>query len=72
MDQVEEYFVIKERALETVYSESKLQHSPDENLIKSLLLETLEEHYGSLDGCIETADHYKLLLKQIQKLVEKV
>lgn len=72
MDQVEEYFVIKERSLEAVYSESKLQHSPDENKIKSLLLETLEEHYGSLDGCIETADHYKLLLKQIQKLVEKV
>lgn len=72
MEQVEQYFVMKEKSLETLYTESKLQHSPDESLIKKLLLETLEEHYGSLDGAVETVEQHKALLKQIQKLVERV
>lgn len=39
----------KEHHLERAYETSKLQHSPDEDAIKQLLLDCLEEHYGSLE-----------------------
>lgn len=72
MQQIEDYFAAQEKRLDDVYHNSKLRHGPDEESIKKLLLECLEEHYGSLDGAIETQDHYKGILRQIQKLVEKV
>lgn len=51
--EVEEYFETKESQLETLYKETTaLPHSPDEDAIKTLLLECLEEAYGSLEGCI--------------------
>jgi hypothetical protein len=51
--QIVEYFQTKEKELEKVYSESTLRHSPDENRIKTILLECLEMYYGSLDGAIK-------------------
>jgi predicted nucleotidyltransferase len=72
MEQIEQYFHDKEKSLEEVYAKSTLRHGPDEPAIKKILLECLEEYYGSLDGAIETKDHYKQILRQIQKLVEKV
>ena len=39
---IENYFFEKEKTLEKVYAESKLQHSPDEAKIKKLLLDCLE------------------------------
>lgn len=49
-EQVLEYFDKKERYLEELYHSSSLPHSPDEDAIKSLLLNCLEAHYGSLDN----------------------
>lgn len=72
MDQIEQYFVTKEKALETTYSESKLQHSPDEIVIKRILMECLEEHYGSLQGVVESSDRYKDILRSIQTLVSQI
>jgi len=51
--QIVDYFQTKEKELEKVYSESTLRHSPDENRIKTILLECLEMYYGSLDGAIK-------------------
>lgn len=72
MEQIEQHFYEKEKSLEEVYSKSTLRHSPDEAVIKKLLMECLEEYYGSLQGCVETADHYKDMLRQIQQIVSKV
>lgn len=72
MEQIEQYFVNKEKSLEEAYVNSKLQHKPNEAEIKAILLETLEEYYGSLDGAIQSADHYKELLRQIQTIVMKI
>lgn len=72
MQQVEDHFISMEKQLEEVYAKSTIPRKPDEQVIKSLLLETLEEHYGSLDGAIESTDHYKSLLRQIQHIVSKV
>lgn len=72
MQQIEQYFVDKEKGLEQLYLDSKLPKYPDEEKIKKVLLEVLEEHFGSLDGAIETKDHYRNILRQIQQLVSKV
>lgn len=72
IQQIEQYFVDKEKGLEQIYLDSKLPKYPDENAIKKILLEVLEEHFGTLDGMIETQDHYKQILRDIQKLVAKV
>jgi predicted nucleotidyltransferase len=72
MQQIEDHFALKERALGQAYHDSKLRHTADEETIKKILLEVLEEHYGTLDGAIETKDHYHGILRQVQKLVEKI
>lgn len=72
MQQVVDYFVAKEKDLESVYAASKLPYSADQLKIKGILLECLEDHFGSLEGAIEGQDHYKNILRQVQKLVEKV
>lgn len=72
MDQIKKYAFDKEKSLEEAYTKSTLRYGPDEESIKKLLLESLEEYYGSLEGAIQTEDHYKGILRQIQKLVEKV
>jgi uncharacterized protein len=72
MDQIEQYFLMKERSLEETYVKSTLRHKPDEAAIKKILLEILEEHFGTLDGAVETVDQYKNMLRQIQQIVSKV
>jgi len=56
LDKLTEYFENKEKKLEDLYISSKLQHKPDQNAIKTLLLNCIEHHYGSLDGCINASD----------------
>ena len=51
-ERLREWFADKESHLERVYAESKLRATPDEPKIKALLLNCLEEHYGSLEGCV--------------------
>ena len=53
-EQIENYFEIKEKSLEELYIKSDLPHSPDEERIKTILLECLEIHYGSLEDTIKT------------------
>jgi len=72
MQQIEDYFHSQEKRLDEVYHNSKLRHKPDEPAVKKVLLECLEEYFGSLEGAIQTEDHYRGILRQIQKLVEKV
>ena len=69
--QIVEYFEMKEKDLEWRYTKSKLQHSPDEEAIKSLLLECLEMHYGSLEKAIFKPFDEKQLLKDLEILVYK-
>jgi len=63
---IESYFNSKEKELETLYTNSKLQHSPDEGKIKQLLLSCLEEYYGNLNNCIVNVDKAAQALQDIQ------
>lgn len=72
LEQVEDYFNKKEAELETAYTESKLQHSPNEEVIKNLLLSCLEEYYGNLENCVEIPNAEKEALREIDRTLEKV
>ncbi|MES2464751.1 MAG: nucleotidyltransferase domain-containing protein [Armatimonadota bacterium] len=70
-DQVREFFVRKERELETAYADSKLPHKPDEAVVKRLLLECLEAHFGSMKEAVVMPTQERELLRQIKTLCEK-
>lgn len=52
VEEVERRFAEKESYLEKVYHDSKLRNVPDEQAIKTLLIQCLEEHYGSISECV--------------------
>jgi hypothetical protein len=61
----------KEHALENMYHESDLPFAPDEEAIKRLLLDCLEEHYGTLDGAIVLDNQPVVALRAISEIIEK-
>lgn len=71
-EQLQSYFERKEAELESAYTSSTLRHSPDEEAIKTLLLQCLEEYYGSLEGCVEIPDAERAALREIDAALEKV
>lgn len=52
MEQICELFDQQMVYLEQVHNESKLRYSPDEDAIKTLLLECLEMHFGNLNSVV--------------------
>ena len=71
-DRLRQWFAEKESHLERAYAESRLPSVPDEGRIKALLLECLEEHYGSLDGCVVDPDRAVVALRTIQAELDRV
>ncbi len=61
----------KEHALEKLYTTSTLRDTPDQDVIKQLLLDCLEEHYGSLEGCVVTSNQPILALRNIADIIDK-
>lgn len=69
---IRQWFAEKEKYLENLYNESTaVPYSPDEEKIKQLLLNCLEHHYGSLQGCLGEKDLYKNALIDIFDVVSK-
>jgi len=68
---IREWFAVKEKELEKLYVTSTLRHSPDEGKIKMLLMQCLEEHYGSLDNCVVNPDAALEALREIQTILDK-
>jgi uncharacterized protein len=62
----------KESQLERAYAESSLRATPDEPRIRALLLNCLEEHYGSLEDCIVNPNRAVEVLRTIQAELEWV
>jgi predicted nucleotidyltransferase len=61
----------KERQLEEVFTKSKLQEEPNENEIKTLLVNCLEHHYGNIKSAIVMPDRYQSILTQFKKILEE-
>lgn len=73
LDEVRKWFNEKELFLQNLYEKSTLPHGPDESKIKKLLLEVLEEHYGSLEECIklEGEEKYRFIVEDILDVLKK-
>jgi len=70
LDKLLEWFDSKEKALTELYSTSKLQHSPNEDEIKGLLVQCLESHYGDLSDCIKLDLDKTKLIDEIQEKLD--
>lgn len=66
-----DYFDSKEKDLEKIYAESTLPWGPDEEKIKKLLCQCLEEHYGSLDKVLIMPDRYESALREVKEICER-
>jgi predicted nucleotidyltransferase len=71
-DRLRQWFADKESHLERLYAESTLRAVPDEGRIKALLLGCLEEHYGSLEGCVVEPDRAVVALRNVQAELDRV
>lgn len=73
-EDIVKYFGEKEKSLEKVYNECKIiPNKPDMRSIKQLLINCLEQHYGSLDNMIKKDDSvYISTLSQINDLTNKI
>lgn len=56
VEQIEQYFDRMEATLAKVVEESSLPWGPDMAAIKELLLDCLEQHFGTLEGCVVRSD----------------
>lgn len=71
LEQIEQFFQDKEKQLEELYVKSVLPYKADETKLKTLLLECLEMHYGSLEKAIYIAPNLEADLKAIAAIVNK-
>lgn len=69
--EIREWASQKEKQLEQLYHDSKLPYGPDEEKIKTLLLNCLEHHYGSLDKCLVRPDEALEALREVQAVLDK-
>jgi len=69
--QLEDYFNNKSLILENLYAKSTLPDEADESVIKQLLMNCLEIHYGSLDAIIKRDDMGSNILRDIDIVVAK-
>lgn len=65
------WFNEKEKQLEEMYTKSTLQHSPDEEAIKDLLMNCLEQHYGSLDNAVKREVPVERMIAELKSVLEK-
>jgi hypothetical protein len=61
----------KEKQLEKLYLESQLPDRPAETAIRNLLMNCLEEHYGTLKGVVTRPDAAHQALADIAVLVDR-
>jgi predicted nucleotidyltransferase len=71
-DRLRAWCAAKEAHLERAYAESTLPATPNEPRIKALLLNCLEDHYGSLEACVVNPDQAIEALRNIRAELEWV
>jgi uncharacterized protein len=70
-EQIREYAAGQEKRLEALYHQSKLPAKPDEGAISQLLIDCLEDHYGSLGGVVVRPDAAQEALPEIQAALDR-
>lgn len=65
------WFDEKEKHLEEIYTKSTLRHKPDEQAIKELLMNCLEQHYGSLESAVKREVPVDRMIAELKAVLEK-
>jgi uncharacterized protein len=65
------WFDEKEKHLEELYAKSTLRHVPDEEAIKDLLMQCLEQHYGSLDSAVKREVPVERMISELKAVLER-
>ena len=71
IDRIKEFCSQKERHLDDLYQKSTLRHSPDEEAIKDLLMNCLEQHYGSLDQAVKREVPVDRMISELKAVLER-
>lgn len=70
---LENYFSEKEQYLEKVYHDSTIPKYPDDKAIKQLLLDCLEEFYGTISNDeLTQVDKFEVAVNEIRKILNNV
>lgn len=70
-EKLRSWFDDKEKHLEELYVKSTLRHSPDEEAIKDILMNCLEQHYGSLDSAVKREVPVERMIFELKSVIEK-
>lgn len=70
-DEIRSWAAEKEKALERAYETSSLRYEPDELVLKNLLLDCLEQHYGNLAGAVVRQGEAATILDEMAELAER-
>jgi uncharacterized protein len=71
VEQIQEWFLRQEKALEQTYLDSSLRHSPDEPAVKALLLDILEQHFGNLSSVVVRQDRADVAINEILETLKR-
>lgn len=71
LEELKKWFSSKEVELEKLYINSTLRKDPDVNSIKQLLLNCLENHYGSLENAIVVDKDYTTMGLEVREVLKK-
>lgn len=67
LEEIEDYFKRNEPRLEELYNSSKLPHTPDEDALKKLLLECLDQHFGDISQGVVVETLADKTLREIEE-----
>lgn len=70
-EKLRSWFDEKEKQLEELYTKSTLKHAPDEEEIKELLMNCLEDHYGSLTSAVTREVPVDRMISELKAVLEK-
>lgn len=71
LEKLDQWFDTQERVTEELFAKSNLRVKPNEDEIKKLLMNVLEEHYGSLTSAIVIDTSIEDLINNIKEVINK-
>jgi len=71
LEDIERHFADKELELEKMYLASTLQYGPDVDKLKQLLIDCLEQHYGSLGNAVVVPGRDGMILNDLEALLRR-
>lgn len=68
---IRDWFDTKEKSLEELYAKSTLRNKPDQNEIRTLLMDCLEHHYGSLSEAVKVEVPVDKMIRELKEVLAK-